>query len=373
MAKANHDLVAENSNVIIAKMRGGRMVRLRILVLVVFLFVTFTGWPALRAISPCEASDDPIELSLAHFWPAKHYLHTEQVVNWIAEIEKATNGRVKIRTYPAETLLKMKEMYQGVVDGIADVGIGVFALSYGRHPLMEVFELPGLNYPNATAAAVVSWEGYKRIKELKLSDAKLLYTFCTGPGAIWATTPIRRLEDMKGLEIMAPGSTSVIMKRLDAVPVGLPRPEVYIALKKGIVKAAVGPFEALKGFREAEVTKYLTIVPRYYNKVFFVTMNLDKWNSLPNEIQVAFDQVNDGWAEKAGKIWDSHQEEGFEFAMKQGMEVIELSPEELARWMARLVPIRDQFIGNMEAKGLPGRESVEIVTRLCDQYAEKYK
>jgi TRAP-type C4-dicarboxylate transport system substrate-binding protein len=345
----------------------------RILFLLVFVFITFIGWPFLKAVTPCEAADNPIELSLAHFWPVKHYLHTKQVTNWISEIEAATNGRVKINTYPAQTLLKMKEMYQGVVDDIADIGIGVFALSYGRHPLMEVFELPGLNYPNATAAAVVTWEGYKRIKELKLPDAKLLYTFCTGPGAIWSTTPIRRLEDMKGLEIMAPGSTSVIMKRLDAVPVGLPRPEVYIALKKGIVKAAVGPFEALKGFREAEVTKYLTIVPRYYNKVFFVTMNLEKWNALPNEIKVVFDQVNDGWAEKAGKIWSSHQDEGLAFAIKQGMEVIELSPEEHARWMERLTPIRDQFIANMEEKGLPGRKSVEIVTKLCDQYAEKYK
>ena len=86
------------------------------------------------------------------------------------------------------------------------------------------------------------------------------------------------------------------MKKLGAVPVGLPRPEVYIALQKGIVKAAVGPYEALKGFREAEVTKYLTIVPGYYNKVFFVTMNYDKWNALPKDIQAAFDRVNDGWA-----------------------------------------------------------------------------
>jgi TRAP-type C4-dicarboxylate transport system substrate-binding protein len=320
-----------------------------------------------------KGADNPIELKLAHFWPAAHYLHTEQVAQWIAEIESATNGRVKIVTFPGQTLLKMKDIYDGVVDGIADIGIGAFTLHYGRYPLMEVFELVRLPYDNATHAAVVTWEGYKKIKALKLKDAKCLYLFCTGPGAIWSTTPIRNMDDLKGLELMATGTTAVIMKRLGASPVGLPRPEVYIALKKGTVKGSVGPLEVLKGFREAEVAKYVTLVPGLYNKVFYVTMNLDKWNSLPKDVQDAFDKVNDTWAEKAGKIWTSHQDEGLQFGIDHEMEVIRLTSDNLKELMDKLKPIEDEFIKNMNKKGLPGKEAVNMVWELVHQYAGKYK
>ena len=337
--------------------------------LVVFLLAVVGG----LMVGQTVWAEEPIKLSLAHFWPSTHFVEAEQVKQWTAEVEKATHGKVKIVSYPGQTLLKMQGIYDGVVDGVADIGIGVFALSYGRYPLMEIFELPMLNYSNATAAAVTADEGYRKIPALKLKDAELMYLFCTGPGAIWSTFPIRTQADLQGKEIMATSSTAVIMKTLGAVPVGLPRPETYMAIKKGIVKGSVGPVEVLKGFKEAEVVDYVTPVNGLYNKVFYVIMNQEKWASLPEDVKAAITKVNLSWAEKAGRIWTSHMDESLDFAVKKhGVKVIHLTKDEHDKWMTQLQPIVDKFVADMEKKGLPGQATVEMVFKLADQASAKY-
>jgi TRAP-type C4-dicarboxylate transport system substrate-binding protein len=322
---------------------------------------------------PAGAAEKPITLSVAHFWPPTHYFHTEQLTGWMADIEKAANGKVKFQTYPGQTLLKMADIYEGVVKGVADIGISAYTMIYGRHPLMEVSELAGLQYNNATHANMVTWESYKEIDALKPTDAKILYLFDTGPGSIMSSIPIRSLEDLEGQEIHATGTMAEVMKRLGGIPISIGRPEVYLAVKRGVIKGSTGPVEILKGFKEAEVEKFVTPVYGMYNKVFFVIMNLKKWNSLPKDIQRAFDEVNDTWPEKAGRIWDSHQQEAVDWGRKNhGLTLIDLSPEEHARWMKRLDPIQENWVANMEGKGLPAKETLETVKALIEKYASKY-
>ena len=323
--------------------------------------------------APTVAAEKPIMLSVAHFWPPTHYFHTEQLAGWMADLEKATNGKVKFQTYPGQTLLKMADTYEGVVKGVSDIGISAYTMIYGRHPLMEVSELAGLQYNNATHANMVTWESYKKIDALKPKDAKILYLFDTGPGSIMSSIPIRSLEDLKGQEIHATGTMAEVMKRLGGIPISIGRPEVYLAVKRGVIKGSTGPLEILKGFKEAEVEKFATPVYGMYNKVFFVVMNLKKWNSLPKDIQRVFDEVNDTWPEKAGKIWDSHQQEAVDWGRKNhGLTLIDLSPEEHARWMKRLAPIQENWVAKMETKGLPAKEVLETVRELVKKYAAKY-
>ena len=319
------------------------------------------------------AGEKPIELSLAHFWPASHYVQTVQVTDWIKEIEAATKGRVKIVTYPGQTLVKMKDTLDAVIDGTVDIGISAFHQTYGRHPLLEVFELPTLIYPNATAASVVAWEGYKQIKPLHVSEVKLLYLQCTGPGMLATKSPVRNMEDLKNMRVHASGSTARCMSALGAVPVGLPAPELYLALQKGVISGVTGPPELLKGFRLGEVVNYVTLFDGVYNKVHYVAMNRKKYESLPKDVREAFDQVNDKWSMKAGKIWAAHQQEGLDFAKDHGVEIIRLSPEENARWIKTLQPITAKFIADVEAKGLPGKEIVDKVKALCQKYDEMYR
>ena len=148
---------------------------------------------------------DVIELKLAHFWPAAHAVETVLVPEWAKAIEEATDGQVIITSYPGETLLKAAEIYDGVVNSIADIGISCFAYTRGRFPLSEVFELPGIIYNNSKVAGKVAWEGIKDLDPDEVKDTKLMMVFTTGPGNLMTKDPVRTLEDLQGMEIRATG------------------------------------------------------------------------------------------------------------------------------------------------------------------------
>lgn len=322
---------------------------------------------------PVEGADAQIKLSLAHFWPSTHFVHTEQVATWIQEIVKATRGRVKIEVYPGGTLLKMGDVYEGVANGVADIGMDTFCMYFGRFPLLEALELPGVSYNNALHGSIVASEIYNKVDAIRPKDTKTMYVWSIGPGAILSAVPIRTLKDMAGKRIHASARTVDAIKALGAVPVEMARPEVYQSVKKGLLAASTGPVEILQGFKEAEVEKY--VIPLYglYSKVDFVVMNQKKWNSLPKDIQNAFDKVNASWAEKAGKIWDANMVKALKWSQEtQKVAVLDLSPSENARWQARIAPIEKQFIKETEARGLPARQTMKLVKQTAEKYSKQY-
>lgn len=336
-------------------------------------------------IAGCSSSSSPgpdqgqkqssVELKLAHFFPSTHPAETDLVQPWAKAIEEATGGQVKITSYPGETLLKADGIYDGVVSGIADIGLSCFSYTRGRFPVLEAFELPGVTYNNSKVASKVAWEGIKQLNPKEVQDTKLMMVLTTGPGDLFTKVPVKKLEDVKGLEIRATGLSAETLKKLGANPVAMPQSEAYEALSKGVVKGNLSPVEVLKGWKHAEVTKYLTRTPFLYNTLFFVTMNLDKWNSLSPETQKAIEEVNNKYFEEVAMgLWDKQNEAALKWAIEEnGMQEIKLSDEEAGRWIELVEPIQDQFVAKMNQQGLQGQQIMDTVKALADQYNKEYK
>ncbi|UWG96869.1 TRAP transporter substrate-binding protein [Dehalobacter sp. DCM] len=335
---------------------------------------------ALSMFSGCgqtasKVSNEPVELKLAHFFPATHPVENDLIKPWAKAVEEATEGRVKITSYPGQTLLQADGVYEGVVSGVADLGTSCFSYTRGSFPVLEVFELPGITYLNSKAASKVAWEGIKQLNPEEVQDTKLLMVFTTGPGDIYSKVPVRSLADLKGLEIRATGLSAATLEALGATPVAMAQSEAYEALSKGVVKANMGPIEVLEGWRQAEVTDYLTETPFLYNTLFFITMNLDKWNSLSAKDQQAIEDVSNKFFEEvAMSLWDKQNESALKFAVEEnGMEVIKLTQAEQEKWIGLVQPIQDQYVAKMNEQGQSGQEILDMVKRLADQYNEEYK
>ncbi|MBW1996430.1 MAG: TRAP transporter substrate-binding protein [Deltaproteobacteria bacterium] len=336
---------------------------------VVFVFV-FSLFGLLG--SPTVSAAEKISFSLAHFFPPTHFADTQMMGQWIKEVEIATRGQVKITVYPGGTLLKPKEIYDGVVTGSADIGVGVFAYNRGRFPVMEGFELPGIYFGSCTATALVAEEGVKKFKPKELSDTKLMYFTAAGPGSLYSKKPVRKLSDLKGMRIRATGLTAKSIKALGAVPVAMPMPEAYEALSKGVVDGNIGPPEILKGWKQAEVTKYITILPPVYNALFYCVMNLKKWNSLPPGVRYAIEKVNQSYSLLAGQIWDAQMKEnGIDYGVKKhGMKIIRLPDKDYEKATSLLRPIQDEYVEKANKKGLPGRAIVGFVKERAAVYSK---
>lgn len=321
-----------------------------------------------------QQGSDVVELKLAHFFPSVHPVETQLLQPWAKAVEEATGGRVRITTYPGETLAKANDIYAGVVEGIADMGVSCFSYTRGRFPVLEAFELPGIIYKNSKVASQVAWEGIQELNPQEVQDTKLLMVFATGPGDLFTKKPVRNLEDLQGMLIRATGLSAKTLQALGAVPEAMAQSEAYEALTKGVVHGNLGPMEILQGWKMAEVTDYITKTPFLYNTLFFLTMNLEKWNSLPPDVQEAILKVNEEYFETvAAGLWDWQNEQAYDYAVREkGMQVIELSPEETQRWIERVEGIQDEYVAQTAQQGLPGAEALQLVKALADKYNQQY-
>lgn len=323
-----------------------------------------------------ESSDDVLdddavyEFSLAHFFPAVHPGETDLVQGWAEALGQASGGRIIITSYPGETLLKSAEIYEGVVSGIADIGLSAFFYTRGRFPVLEALELPGIIYESSYAASKVAWEGIKELDPEEVQDTKLMFVLSTGPGDLFTTRPVRNLDDLEGMKIRAAGLSADTLALLGALPEAMPQPEAYEALARGIVDGNLAPAEVLQGWRHAEVTDYLTRTPFLYNAVFFVTMNQQKWDALPADLQQIFLTVNEQFLEDvAAGLWDMQNERAVDWAIEEtGQEVITLTDEEMAAWIEKVEPIQEDFVDRMNQLGFDGRQILDTIKDLAEQY-----
>jgi TRAP-type C4-dicarboxylate transport system substrate-binding protein len=300
-----------------------------------------------------QAPAKPIELSYSIFFPPSH-IQAKTAEDWAREVEKRTDGRVKITTYPGGSLTKAPQCYDGVVSGISDMGMSCFAYTLGRFPLLEGLDLP-LGYPDGLAASRIATAMVRKYAPQEVDNVKVLYVHAHGPGILASRKPVRSLEEMHGLKVRATGLSAKIVEMLGGTPVAMSQPETYEALQKGVVDATLCPVETLKGWKQGEVIKFVTDSSGIgYTTAMFVVMNKDKWNSLPADIRKILDQVSDEWVDKHGEAWNESDREGEEFVRQLGHETIPLSDEEIARWKEAVAPILNNYVKASTEKGLPG-------------------
>lgn len=333
------------------------------------IFVGFITALFIVGLFPLSSAAAPITLSYANFPPAPTF-PCVQMERWSDEVEKGTGGKVAINTYPGSTLLGAKNMLDGVIAGQADIGCLCMAYQPGRFIVTNATALP-LGFPNATVASLSLWDIYRKHNPEAFAKVKVLTMFTCAPANIYAKKPVKNLEDLKGLELRASGGVAQVLKALGAAPVGMPQSECPEALQKGVVKGAASSLETLMDFKYAEMCKYVTIMngPVY---PFAVVMNMDKWNSLPKDVQDVMDGLGTEQAWWTGNYMDKHVDESVEWSKKNhNIEVTKLTTREMTRWNRLMKPLIDKWITDANAKGLPARTILKDM-RVARDYHSRF-
>jgi len=321
------------------------------------LFLSMIGVSFL--ITPAFSQVKPIELTYAQFQPAQHF-NNKLSESYAKEIEKRTNGRVKITVFSGGTLVAADKTYNGIIQGIADMGMSCMSYTRGKFPLSEVIDLP-LGYKTGVAATKLINLFYEKFKPKEYNETEIMYFMAHSPGILHSKKPIYKLEDIKGQKIRSSGLATRIVTKLGGVPVGMTMGETYDSLSRGVVDGTVAPQESAKGWRWGEVVSASTqSFGAGYSTGFFVAMNKKKWNSLPPDIQKIFREVNKEWADKNGAAWDYYDKEARDWMISQGKKVIALSPEENAKFAAAVRPMLNEYVENMKKQGLPGKEALDF-------------
>ena len=210
----------------------------------------------------------------------------------------------------------------------------------------------------------------RRYSPKEVADTHLLYVHAHGPGVLASRTPIHSLADLRGCTIRATGLSAKIVESLGATAIGMAQSDTYEALQKGVVNATFCPVETLKGWKQGEVIQYVTDTPAIgYTTTMFVTMNLERWNALPDDIKDIFTSVSDEWLDRHGQGWNEADSAARAMLDELGKTTFALPEEETARWRERILPVLDQFALAAEAKGLPGRRFLADLQEEVAKYA----
>jgi TRAP-type transport system periplasmic protein len=326
---------------------------------------------AVISVSPVGAQT--YNFTYSTFFPPTH-IQTKVPEAWAKEISELSNGRINIKIFTGGSLTPAPQIYDGVVKGISDFGLSVFAYSPGRFPVIEAVDNP-LGYPNAFVATRVINELYKKFQPKELADVHVCYLFAHGPGLLHTVSkPVRKLEDVKGLKIRSTGTSQLIVRAYGGAPVAMSQGETYDALRKNIVDGTLVPIEALEGFKQGEVLKFTTLTySSSYSQGFFVAMNLQKWNSLPPDLQKIITDVSKKYEEITAKAWEDSDESGRRFVSKLGHEFIELSDEESAKFKEAVQPVFETYIKNATEKGVDGEAVFKAVQEMVKEYSKAYQ
>ena len=310
---------------------------------------------------------DVIELNYAFFAPAGTF-PAVQMEKWAEEVEKRTDGKVRVNTFPGGSLLTAENMYDGVANGLADIGLSSTTYEPGRFPLLAISDMPS-GYPNGAVASKVVADLVNEYPPDALKDFKIITTFASEPAYIQSQEPIESLADVKGKQLRISGATTNLFKELGASPVGMSQGEVAEALQTGIVDGYVSSREVLKDMKYAEMVKYVTDYPLTLN-TFVAVMNKSKWDSLPEDVKTVIDELNKEMTDFTGDYLDQYVDEVSKWSEDEhSIEVVSLKDKE--KWDEIGQKLQLDAVKKAEEAGLPGQEYQERLKELVEKYSQE--
>ena len=311
---------------------------------------------ALAVLSQPVAAQTTLTMSS---WVAPNHLLTKDVLAvWGQQVEKATNGRVKLQMLPKHPSAA-PGTFDAVRDDLVDVSYVTASYTPARHVLPLLAELPGggaTSVINSVAYSRIHWKYLQQVGEYK--GVKLLGVFTHGPGQMFNTKrPINKVEDLAGMKIRTGGGIAEEMARsLGASAFVKPAPESYELLSSGVADGTFFPLESIISFKLGSVVKYATLFPGgFYCSSFGFFMNEDKWNKLSKKDQDAIASVSgEPLALLAGKAWDTTDAAALEEMKRVGIQISTASPELVKGVQARAEAIDDKWVKDATAKGIDG-------------------
>ena len=314
------------------------------------------------------------ELKFCNYFPVPAQ-QSKICEEFIKDLGARSGGELKIRLFPAGTLLTAPKMYDGVVEGIADIGFSNIGYTYGRFRMTEALDLP-LGFPNAWVANHVANDFFKQFKPKEWDKIHMLSMHTSPVNVILsATKPVYKMEDLKGMTLRGLGFIAEVVSALGATPRPIPTPESYEAVQKKVIDGLMLPMETLRAFRLAEVTKYATecwAIGQVYT--FYLVMNKDTWNKLPPNIQKIFNEYP--FEEKLATVWNEIDIDGKSLGMVTGLKFIELPSAEITTWKKAVEPVLDKYVKSMVAAGYQEketRESINYVRMRIEYWTKKQK
>lgn len=318
-----------------------------------------------------EAAGDPVTLSYAFFAPEASFPGV-QMNEFADRLDEMTETEVTVELYPGGTLLESGDIFDGVSQGVADIGMDSPAYDTSRFPLSSAINLP-VDFANSQAASHTFYDLLMEHGQDEYEGYKIVTAFTTEPAYLQTTEPVATTDDLSGMELRSAGAGVPSLESLGASPVGMPMPNVGENLQTGVIDGYMSSREVLQDFGLAEQVGYWTDYAFGISNSFVAVMEQERFDELPQDVKDAIDELGPEMMEFASQYHDEENVGGaLDFAEEEhGVERVELEDGVADEWDDTL---DDQIEGWVDSAsgGIDSQAILDQLMELRDQYNEEF-
>ncbi len=284
------------------------------------------------------------ELSLAYFMGPKHPMNTAVFQPFADKLAEVSGGKLTVRQFPGGALNSVPpKQYAILLDGVADIVFTLPGYTGDVFPMTNVITLPSVcDSASDCTAAILRARGILE----KEYNAKLLAIWTNAPPVlITRDKPVRTLEDLEGMKVRVTSKQDVpFMEALGASAVAQPVTVINQNLANGVIDAIAIDSSAIGSFKLHEPANYVTTWIPGSGSAFVLLMNQDVYDGLSDEERAWVDAASAEWLSvSGGEGYHKATTRGIDIARDAGLEMIDLSDTEKARFNARIEPVLEEI------------------------------
>lgn len=259
-------------------------------------------------------------------YPASNF-HTENLVQFAGDVDKATGGKVKITVHANASLFKAPEIKRAVQGGQAPIGEVLLVNFENENPLFGLDGVPFLATGYGDSLKLYKAQRPALDKLLGAQGMKLLFSVPWPPQGIYANKQLNSAADMKGLKWRAYSpATAKIAELVGAQPVQIQAAELSQALATGVVDSYMS--SGSTGFD----SKTYEHIKNWYNTQAWlpknaVIVNLAAFEALDKPTQ---DAVTKAAADAEARGWKVSEEKNgwyLDQLKAKGMNIVTPAPQ----------------------------------------------
>lgn len=325
---------------------------------------TLAGLPLLAlTVSGCAAvANEDLEttvLSFSDFLPTSHYAHAQGITPFIERVEEESGGSITFEQYPAAQLVAPHDQTRAAETGLVDVSFFTNNYALEDLPLLSICSLPNaFDTAQEGIAACSSVVETPQVQEA-LADASLhfMFGFVQQPYTIsTAEAEIESVEGLKGLKIQSSGGAySDTLQTAGVAPVEMAGGEIYESLDRQTIDGTNLNLMSISGYGLEPELRYSYEGIDTGSPFNGFVMNSDSWKGLSADEKEIIDRVGQEVQDELTDWLEVNYDITKQDFKDAGIEFIEFPPEEVAAWEATIAPVWDDWVPNMESRGLDGQ------------------
>jgi len=271
---------------------------------------------------------------------------------------KRSGGKVECEYYFGGSLAQHTELFDAVRTKMADAAPLYACFHVAQFPIFQVHRMPAAPTESTEAAWWAFLQlGYSDWGKAELAKNNLYPVGVTGHSGdyIYSVKQVKGVADLKNMRVATSGPYGDAFKTWGCEPMEMASPEIYEAMKRGLVDACNKPLFQGITLGMHEVAPYISF-PKIGFTVLIHVINLDTWNSLPPDIQNLIDEIAAEMPKVGAEMYKADDEMWLSKMKEEGMTFTTWSDAEAAKAREMVLPLWDKWAEDMTANGLPGTE-----------------